>query len=245
MPNQHAATSLPLTRRVQAGPWRNISLVMFDLDGTLIDTMGHFADLAATLIQANYGVDWAVARRRYLQTSGIPFRQQLEVIFPRDERNESTAATYEEDKTEICLRADFPADTIAALATLQQHGIKVVVSSNSAQHFVDEISERASLRFDLALGFGGELAKGPTHVAKVEAHFGIGRENMLFVGDSLKDGELAAVCDQRFIGVAGTFRPADFSKRFGKTTVISRIAELPAILLGRKLRRLSAGEGAA
>jgi len=48
------------------GNW-NPKVVMFDLDGTLVDTMEHFADLAAELINQYYGVEWQLARRRYLK----------------------------------------------------------------------------------------------------------------------------------------------------------------------------------
>lgn len=207
-------------------------LAMFDLDGTLIDTMGHFADLAASLIQEHYGVEWAVARKRYLQTSGIPFRQQLEVIFPQDERNEPVAATYERDKTGICLRAEFPADVATALRELQSRGIPVVISSNSAQHFVDELAERAPVDFDLALGFGEGLAKGEPHVEHVMAAFDVQPQEILFCGDSLKDGELAARCGQRFVGVVGTFDADAFRSRFEGVHVLESIAQLPELIWG-------------
>ncbi len=182
-------------------------LVMFDLDGTLIDTMQHFADLAAELMQEHHGLELATARRRYLETSGIPLRQQLELIVPGDARNDRVSELYEDRKTSICLRAEMPSDTVSALERLQREGVRVALSSNSAQHFVDELAARSPVRFDLTLGFGDGLAKGEAHVAEVERRLGIAPEQILFVGDSLKDGELAQRCKQRFVGVAGTFSP--------------------------------------
>ena len=46
-------------------------VVMFDLDGTLIDTMGDFADIAADEMARAHGYDFAHARRRYLETSDL------------------------------------------------------------------------------------------------------------------------------------------------------------------------------
>lgn len=209
-------------------------LVMFDLDGTLIDTMQHFADLASELMEEHHGLELATARRRYLETSGIPLRQQLEVIFPGDPRNDRVSEIYEERKTSICLRAEMPPDTVSALERLQREGVRVVLSSNSAQHFVDELAARCPVRFDLTLGFGDGLAKGEAHVAEVQRRLGIAPEQILFVGDSLKDGELAQRCKQRFVGVAGTFGPEDFQRQFGaEQLVVQRIAELPALIFGR------------
>ena len=213
-------------------------LVMFDLDGTLIDTMGHFADLASELMHEHYGMEQGEARRRYLETSGVPLRQQLEVIFPADPKNDRTSDIYEERKTGICLRAKMPEDTVEALQLLQQEGVRVVLSSNSAQHFVDELVARCPVRFDLALGFGDGLAKGEAHVAEVAKRLGIAAEQILFVGDSLKDGELAARCEQRFVGITGTFQAPDFQRHFGeRQLVIERIAELPRLIFGREIRK--------
>ncbi len=65
----------------------------------------------------------------------------------------------------------------------------------------------------------------------MEARLGVARTETLFVGDSLKDGELAARCQQHFVGITGTFRPEDFRRHFGPDQpVIMQIAELPTLL---------------
>lgn len=207
-----------------------IKALMFDLDGTLIDTMGHFADLAAELIQTHYELPYDEARKRYLETSGIPLRQQLEVIFPAHKKNDAVSDIYENRKTTICLEAQMPQDTIDALGALQSSGLKVILSSNSAQHFVDELISRLDFRFDMALGFGDGLSKGKAHVAKVEKELEILASDILFVGDSLKDGELAHECGQHFIGVIGTFNREAFAKAFPQSRAIEKIAELTSIL---------------
>ena len=123
------------------------------------------------------------------------------------------------------------AATVDALETLRRHGMRVVLSSNSAQHFVDELAARCSARFDLALGLGRGLAKGKPHVVEIERRLGVAAERTLSVGDSLKDGELAASCGQRFVGIGGTFDADDFTRHLGQVLVIGSIAELPGLLL--------------
>jgi phosphoglycolate phosphatase-like HAD superfamily hydrolase len=205
--------------------WRP-ALIMFDLDGTLVDTMHGFADIASLLIHERFGVELRRARELYFQTSGVPFRQQLEEVFPCDTRNELTAETYENRKGAVCARAVLPAATTRMLERLKQRQLWLVVSSNSAQHFVDEFNERSPYRFDLALGHTADLAKGEPHVARVVSTFGVEREAMLFVGDSLKDGELARDCGQRFVAVAGTFTAAQFHSRDPLTPVLNQASEL-------------------
>ena len=61
---------------------------LFDFDGTLVDTMGGFADIAGRVINGFHPhISFEAARRRYLETSGIPFFQQLEIICPEDPTN--------------------------------------------------------------------------------------------------------------------------------------------------------------
>src|SRR6185369_12439926 len=92
-----------------------VRAVMFDLDGTLIDTMGGFADLAAEIMAARHGLDAVEGRRRYMETSGIPFRQQLEVIHPAHAQNDAASDEFEQRKRAVCDAAVMPEKTVAAL----------------------------------------------------------------------------------------------------------------------------------
>jgi beta-phosphoglucomutase-like phosphatase (HAD superfamily) len=116
---------------------RNVRAVMFDLDGTLIDTMGGFADVAADVMAKRHGLELAHARRRYMETSGIPFRQQLEVIAPAHADNDAASDEFETRKRIVAQTTRMTAETIAGLDELRRQGLKVIVSSNGAQHFVD------------------------------------------------------------------------------------------------------------
>lgn len=209
---------------------QEIAAVMFDLDGTLIDTMGALADLAAEKIAERFDMPFDEGRRRYLQTSGIPFRQQLDVIFPADPRNDETSAVFEREKRAICDAAELPPEAVAALEALHARGLKLIVSSNSAQHYVDEFADRAPFRFDLALGFGDGLAKGEPHVARACEVLGLRREQILFVGDSLKDGELARGSRLPFVGRTGTFSRERFGEACPGAPVIDDLAALVELL---------------
>lgn len=206
-------------------------VIMFDLDGTLIDTMFAFADLAAEVMKRFFEDAPEQARRRYLATSGIPFRQQLEVIHPDDERNDGAANEFERRKRLICDSTPLDSTTRAALFELRRRGIKLVVSSNTAQHFVDEFVARERVPFDLALGFDDsrDLAKGEPHVKRTTCTLGVCRDDILFVGDSLKDGELAARAGVNFVGRVGTFDADQFTARFEGVNTVSSIAELASL----------------
>ena len=52
---------------------------------------------------------------------------------------------------------------------------------------------------------------------------------MLFVGDSLHDGEIAEREGIPFVGIATTFSPDRFQLRFPSVPVIRRFSALPAL----------------
>jgi phosphoglycolate phosphatase-like HAD superfamily hydrolase len=220
-----------LDSRVAVGARRRAGLVLpevllCDLDGTLIDTMPVLADLAATVIAETYAMPRSLAREMYLATCGLPFCQQLDAICPRDARNPGASDRFEAAKPALCRAARMPADTRRALITLQGRGVRVVVSSNNGADNVEAFARDAAFTFDLVLGFGGGLAKGAPHIARAEETFRTSRDRMVFVGDSLHDGEIAAAEGISFVGLAGTFSRERFALRFPGLPVVPRFADL-------------------
>jgi len=208
-------------------------VLLCDLDGTLIDTMGVLADLATEVMVGMYGVPKALARELYLATCGLPFIQQLGDIFPDDSRNQAASDLFEASKPARCNSARMPADTRAALAELQRRGVRIAVSSNNGRVNVETFAASSGFPFDLVMGYGDGMAKGRPHVQMVEKTFGVGRGEMLFIGDSLHDGEIALVEGLPFVGVAGTFSKESFQLRFPGQPIVHRFAELLDLFEGK------------
>lgn len=225
--------SLPLstTARVRAKLHPSLPLpraLVCDLDGTLIDTMPILADLATDVMGETYGTPRAHAREMYIATCGLPFVQQLEEIFPGDERNAAASDEFEGRKPARCADARMAPATVAALARLRAQGVKIVVSSNNGVDNVVKFARKNAdaFRFDLTLGFGDGMCKGDPHLTRVSETFGIARADMLFVGDSLHDGDIAARSHVAFVGVAGTFSRDRFALRFPSFPVIASFGDL-------------------
>ncbi len=211
--------------------YRNVKLVMFDLDGTLINTMQGFADVAAEVINQNYGIDKETARKDYLRTSGIPFFQQLEELFPNNKINPKASDEFEEKKLETFYSEQFPRDTINCVNKLREKNILVAVSSNNYQEFVDKFITDKDLVFDYVLGFKEGFAKGKDHFDFLIKSTKLSKENILFIGDSLKDAERAFKNGVKFIGKSGTFTKEEFLEKFPHITVINRLTQLIYILI--------------
>ncbi|MDB4980676.1 MAG: hypothetical protein JWM82_1428 [Myxococcales bacterium] len=203
--------------------------LLCDLDGTLIDSMPTLADLATDVMEAIYGTPRLLARELYVATCGLPFVKQLEEIYPGDPRNAGASDTFEARKPERCDQIRMPAETRRALERMRSFGVKIAVSSNNGLANVATFARNAAFPFDLVLGFGDGLAKGRPHLDATTRAFGVGRQEMLFVGDSLHDGEIAEREGIPFVGVATTFSPERFSLRFPRVPVIRKFSSLPEL----------------
>ena len=101
---------------------------VFDFDGTLVDTMGGFADIAAEILDEHYGIPYAEGRGRYLETSGIPFFQQLEIIRPGGPMNKTCAEQFESRKLDGFFDSAPPESTVTGLKMLYSAGFGLAVS---------------------------------------------------------------------------------------------------------------------
>lgn len=208
--------------------------VLFDFDGTLVDTMGSFADLAGALIAEAHGWTVAEGRAAYLRTSGIPFFQQLEVLFPGDPGNAALVERFETGKLRFYEGKGLLPDVPPAIAALRAHGIRVVVSSNNYTRVVEQFLRTQDVVFDLVLGFGDGQAKGEPHFARTLAELGLARHELLFVGDSVRDGELALGAGVAFVGRLGTAPPEAFHARFGVAAfpLVERLDDVLPLVVG-------------
>jgi phosphoglycolate phosphatase-like HAD superfamily hydrolase len=204
-------------------------VILCDLDGTLIDSMPTLAELATEVMESIYGTPRMLARELYLATCGLPFIKQLEEIYPGDPRNPKASDLFEGRKPARCDLIRMPAETKRALERLQAMGVLLAVSSNNGTQNVETFARNAAFPFDLVLGFGDGLAKGRPHIDATTRRFGVGRQEMLFIGDSLHDGEIAEREGLPFVGLATTFSPERFALRFPGVPVIRRFAALPEL----------------
>ena len=209
----------------------NTQLLIFDLDGTLIDTMGDYADKAAALIFEHYGTPRAEARRRYFETSGLPFDQQLEQIFPGEPGNTKVAQMFESWKDGYLTNVTLPFETEQLLRGWRDAGFCVAISSNNLEPYVRRLARcwpvDAALGYRVKDGFG----KGEPHFQKLEEHFGFSREQMLFIGDSPNDARIAAQSKVPFLALlTDEFAGTDFAQYSRGVKCIVRLSELNASL---------------
>ena len=109
----------------------SLEAVIYDLDGTLLDSMPALTAIATALMTERYGIDVEVARRRYLQTTGADFATQLEELFPSHPANGKVAAEFERRK-ERALRDARPfVEAMPTLSRFRSEGVRQFVCSSS------------------------------------------------------------------------------------------------------------------
>lgn len=206
---------------------QNKKILVFDFDGTLVDSMNWLADLAAGVMAQYYDLPPAEARRLYIETSGLAFCDQLASLFPKEKaKNAQANAAFETKKRENYFKQVPFEDCRPTLQYLQEKKYALVISSNSAHDLVEKLLKKLEIPCDLALGWRPGFTKGLDHFLYVLGQLGGKKETMVFIGDSLKDGERAKENGIDFIGKEGLFSRADFQNRFPGTPVISCLAEL-------------------
>lgn len=199
---------------------------VFDFDGTLLDSMSAFQRLAGRVMARTYDISPSHGEEQYRQTSGIPFFQQLERLYPSHPRNADAASTFESDKLASYREArPFP-EARDVLTTLRHSGHFLAISSNNFQPLVEDMVTQLQLPVDLVCGWHEGHGKGPTHFEAIAKQSGLPTDATIFVGDSLHDAAMAHAHRIRFAGRSGTFSAQEFQTKFPGIRVIGSLREL-------------------
>lgn len=190
-----------------------IKAVIFDFDGTIANTMPFLTGLAVKLMTENYNISNDAAHKRYLETTGLSFADQIGLIFPGSPKNKKVVKAFESIKQkDVYLHPPFP-ETVPALKYFQKKNIKTFICSSTRQEIITEYTELNNIRYLLegAFGYKPNFRKGE-QIDFVLKNNKLNPEEVLFVGDSLRDFNFAEDKKILFVGITKIFKPNDFSK---------------------------------
>ena len=206
---------------------------IFDLDGTLLDTL---TDLAASCNYAlrTHGMpEHSIDDVRRFVGNGV--RKLMERAIPDGEANpdfEAIFATFREHYMHHSLDTTKPYPGIMdTLAELKACGCRLAVVSNKMMAATVELCKHF-FPDTIEVAFGENEAEGirkkpaPDTVFAALKQLGVDKENAVYVGDSDVDIQTAANAGLPCISVLWGFRDRDFLIQHGAKTFISAPSEL-------------------
>jgi choline kinase/phosphatidylglycerophosphate synthase/phosphoglycolate phosphatase-like HAD superfamily hydrolase len=183
--------------------WADVDVVIVDFDGTIADSMGPLTQVAVKLIYEELGLGVDAARSRYLATTGSDFATQLRELDPSGGPAQARAVRrFELSKPDLMEGVEPFPDLRAFLDELHAAGVEVCVCSSTRRELVSQWIDRHRLReqFRTVDGWSPERDKA-VQVQSVLDWSERSPDRCLVVGDSRRDGQLAASIGMRFRGV--------------------------------------------
>ena len=208
------------------------STFIFDLDGTLLNTLD---DLAASV---NYALRTHGMPERTLDEVrsfvGNGVRLLMERAIPEGTDNprfEETFATFRQYYMDHSLDKTRPYEGIPEMIhALKQRGCRLAVVSNKFYAATQELIRHFFPEITVAIGEheseGIRKKPAPDTVFEALRQLGVGKENAVYVGDSDVDLQTAHNSGLPCISVLWGFRDRDFLLAHGATTFISQPKEL-------------------
>ena len=215
-------------------------LAIFDLDGTLLDTIEDLAVACNRALRLG-GFDEHPCEA-YKSFVGNGMHNLVTRALPPQHRDsgtvESTKARFSEYYGAHAQDATRPYDGIVeALTGLQRAGVKVAVLSNKPDRYTGILVERYFPGLvDLAYGQreGVPIKPDPTAVREIMGRFGYGPEECIYIGDSGTDMETGGNAGLDTIGVLWGFRTKSELESHGATITIDKAAGLLEIIVDNK-----------
>ncbi len=210
--------------------------VIFDLDGTLVDTLEDIGDAMNRVLAAEGAPRHTYEEYRYLVGRGL--WNLAEQALPAERRDEAMVA-----QCFAAMIADYSAHSLIRtrpyegvpelLRALREVGLPLAVFSNKSHDLTLRIVEALldPAHFVEVRGAvpGVPLKPDPAVALEIAADLGVAPALVAYVGDSNVDMQTAVAAGMPAVGVSWGFRPAEELRGHGATVIIDRPRDLLAL----------------
>jgi len=225
--------------------WRGAPLeaVLFDLDGTLLDTAGDIA-LALNRAIAEFGWDpvAATVAKTLIGRGGPMLVQRAAELQGRNLEPGTHAAIVERffhhygalQQTDECTARPF-AGAAEGLLALHAAGLRTAIVTNKQRRFAISLAERLGLSAGVDVYVGGDSCArrkpDPMPLLFACESLGVSPSRALMVGDSINDAQAARDAGMPVICVPYGYNEGMDPRSLPCDLLIDNLADLPALLL--------------
>ena len=208
--------------------------VIFDLDGTLVNSLEDLADSANEML-ASYGFPThPVDPFRYFVGNGS--RKLVERCLPESKQGDAAFVTEALAKYKACYEKNLlhktrPYDGIREmLQTLQQKGIPLGICTNKHQSaataIVDTFFPAGTFMDNIGDRDGLPRKPDPQKVLLIASHMGVKPAEVAYFGDTSVDMDTAQNAGFLAVGVTWGFRPKEELEEHGAKVLLNHPQEL-------------------
>ncbi len=212
-----------------------ITTVVFDLDGTLLNTLEDLADSTNHALRLHGMPERSLEEIRRFVGNGV--RKLIERAVPEgtdEARFEEVFADFKRYYVNHCMvKTDLYPGIRELLRTLKAEHYKTAIVSNKLQSGVDELYRHYFTdTVEIAVGerSGMQRKPAPDMVELALREMGATQEETVYVGDSDVDIATAVNSGLPCISVLWGFRDRDFLEQHGGRLFVKTPMEIPSIL---------------
>jgi phosphoglycolate phosphatase-like HAD superfamily hydrolase len=213
------------------------TIIFFDLDGTLADSMAHIEALIVAMAVDDLGVPEALIREKLPHLLSLPASQSMPELAALAGKDVSVLAEVMKRRPDVGRPLTLFPEVRGILAGLAGAGYTLVLTTNSMQQALHERLEEAGILRCFRLVLGTDLAngvtKGPVHIRLATAELGLAVDDLgpvsVMVGDQVGDIALAKEHGMAAIGRASA-ASRDRLTAAGADYLITDLTELPDAL---------------
>lgn len=210
---------------------QSVRAVIFDLDGTLLDTLQDLADAVNYALRENNMPERTIEEVREFVGNGVE-KLMIRAI-PNGKDNPAFDKAFEDFRSfygEHCKDHTVPyPEIIPLMEELQARDIKMAIVSNKLDSAVKQLDKEYFCGLtQAAIGETENVRRkpAPDSVLKAMQEIQVTAEHAIYVGDSDVDIETAANAKLPCISVTWGFRSEEFLKEHGASHLIARPLEL-------------------